>query len=165
MSSPYTGLPPRSVWRSGVQEAHPLTVEGLYRKKFSIEDTDKIATAGSCFAQHVSNYLQKNGFSVLDVEPPPPVLSEEVAKSFGYKIYSARYGNIYTVRQLLQLAQDAEAGHVHADDVWEKDGRYFDALRPNIEPKGFDSVEETLALRKYHLAKVRELFTKMDVFI
>ena len=165
MNSPYTGRPPRSFWRSGVSEAHPLTIEDLYRKKFSIGKKDKIATAGSCFAQHVSNYLQNNRFCVLDVEPPPPVLSEDVAKSFGYKIYSARYGNIYTIRQLLQLAQDAEEGRVNATDVWEKDGRYFDALRPNIEPQGFDSVEETLALRKYHLAKVKELFTQMDVFI
>ena len=113
----------------------------------------------------MSNYLQKNGFSVLDVEPPPAILSEEAAKSFGYKIYSARYGNIYTVRQLLQLARDAEKATVDAADVWAKDGKFFDALRPNIEPQGFDSVEETLALRKHHLAKVMELFGQMDVFI
>ena len=165
MKSPYSELPPRNFWRSGVSEAHPLTVENLYVKKFPLAETDKIATAGSCFAQHVSNYLQKNGFSVMDVEPPPSVLSEDVAKSFGYKIYSARYGNIYTVRQLLQLARDAESGTVDAADVWTKDGRFFDALRPNIEPDGFDSVEETLALRRHHLAKVRELFEQMDVLV
>ena len=165
MKSPYSDLPPRNFWRSGVSEAHPLTVENLYKKKFSLAETDRIATAGSCFAQHVSNYLQKNGFSVLDVEPPPVMLSEDVARSFGYKIYSARYGNIYTVRQLLQLARDAETGAVDSADVWTKDGKFFDALRPNIEPQGFDSVEETLALRKHHLAKVKELFAQMNVFI
>ncbi len=47
----------------------------------------------------------------------------------------------------------------------QKTESFFDALRPNIEPQGFDSIEETLALRKHHLAKVRELFTQMDVFI
>jgi hypothetical protein len=165
MKSPYSDLPSRNFWRSGVSEAHPLTVENLYQKKFDIGETDKIATAGSCFAQHVSNYLQKNGFSVLDVEPPPTILSETVARSFGYKIYSARYGNIYTVRQLLQLAQDAESGTVREADVWAKSGRYYDALRPNIEESGFDSIEEALALRKQHLAKVKELFEQMDVFI
>jgi hypothetical protein len=165
MKSPYSDLPPRNFWRSGVSETHPLTVENLYKKKFPLAETDRIATAGSCFAQHVSNYLQKNGFSVLDVEPPPAILSEEVAKSFGYKIYSARYGNIYTVRQLLQLARDAETGAVDAADVWAKDGKFFDALRPNIEPEGFDSVEEALALRKHHLAKVRELFGQMNVLV
>ncbi len=165
MKSPYSDLDSRQFWRSGVAEAHPLTVTDLYRKKFAIAGSDKIATAGSCFAQHVSNYLQKNGFSVLDVEPPPPFISEETAKSFGYGIYSARYGNIYTVRQLLQLACDAETKAVDTTNVWEKDGRFFDALRPNIEAQGFDSVEETLLLRKHHLAKVWQLFEQMDVFI
>ena len=165
MKSPYTNLPPEKFWRSGVQETHPLTVEGLYKKKFPIGESEKIATAGSCFAQNVAIYLKKNGFSVLDVEPAPPSLSEKVAKNFGYKIYSARYGNIYTIRQLLQLTQDADASHADASDVWEKNGRYFDALRPNIEPQGFDSVDETLTLRKYHLSRVKELFSSMDVFI
>jgi len=165
MISPYTDLPSERFWRSGVSETHPLLAENLYKKKFAIGRSDKIATAGSCFAQHVSNHLQRNGFSVMDVEPPPAVLSEDVAKSFGYKIYSARYGNIYTVRQLLQLARDAESGAVDEADVWEKDGRYFDALRPNIEPQGFESVSEALALRRQHLAKVKELFAEMGVFI
>ena len=132
MKSPYNALPPRNFWRSGVSESHPLTVEGLYRKKFSIRETDRIATAGSCFAQHVSNYLQKNGFSVLDVEPPPPTLPEEIAKTFGYGIYSARYGNIYTVRQLLQLAQDAEGGSVNASALGPSSW-------PNLDVSAFSS--------------------------
>jgi GSCFA family len=165
MKSPYSDLPSERFWRSGVSETDPLTVENLYKKKFAIGPEDKIATAGSCFAQHVSNHLKKNGFSVMDAEPPPAILSDQVARNFGYKIYSARYGNIYTVRQLLQLARDAENGTVDERDVWEKDGRYFDALRPNIEPDGFGSVAETLALRREHLAKVKELLAKMDVFI
>ncbi|HVU20244.1 MAG TPA: GSCFA domain-containing protein [Rhizomicrobium sp.] len=165
MKSPYSDLPPRNFWRTGVSEAHPLTVENLYKKKFPIGRGDKIATAGSCFAQHVANHLRDNGFSVMDVEPPPDVLSDDVARSFGYKIYSARYGNIYTVRQLLQLARDADNGEVDEHDVWEKDGRFYDALRPNLEPNGFESVAETLALRRQHLARVKELFAQMQVFI
>ena len=165
MNSPYNGLPPRNFWRSGVSETHPLTIGDLYRKKFEIAATDEIATAGSCFAQHVANYLRKNGFNVLDVEPPPSVLAEEEARRFGYRIYSARFGNIYTVRQLLQLARDAENGFVDAVDVWTKDGRYYDALRPGVEPQGLDSVEETLALRRHHLDRVKLMFQRMNVFI
>ena len=165
MRSPYTGLHPKAFWRSGVVESHPLSVEELYIKKFTIRPTDRVATAGSCFAQRVSTYMRKNGFAVMDVEPPPAALSDETAKNFGYNIYSARYGNIYTVRQLLQLAQDARSGEADAANVWEKDGRYYDALRPNIEPDGFESAEEVLQLRREHLAKVDFLFTQMDVFI
>jgi len=165
MRSPYTGLHPRQFWRSGVVESDPASIEDLYIKKFDIAPTDKVATAGSCFAQRVSTHMRESGFAVMDVEPPPAVLPDDVAKKFGYDIYSARYGNIYTVRQLLQLAQDARSGTVDAANVWEKDGRYYDALRPNVEPDGLESVDEVLALRREHLAKVDLLFAEMDVFI
>src|SRR5687767_3725145 len=102
--SPYQGRPLRSFWRSGVAEADPLASKDLYRKKFEIRPNDRIATAGSCFAQHIARNLRTQGFSVIDAEPPPPNMSPETAQSFGYGLYSARYGNIYTARQLAQLA-------------------------------------------------------------
>lgn len=165
MTSPYENLDPSKFWRTGVGDAHPLTATGLYKRKFSLSPDDSIATAGSCFAQHISNYLRDNGFSVMDKEPPPPLLDDATKKAFGYTLYSARYGNIYTVRQLLQLAEDAFGGRVDPADIWPKGDRYYDALRPNVEPEGFESVEEALANRRYHLEKVRELFEEMTVFI
>lgn len=165
MKSPYTGLEPNRFWRTGVSEAHPLTVADLYQKKFAITAADRIATAGSCFAQHVANHLRTNGFSVLDVEPSRAFLPPEIAKEFGYGIYSARYGNIYTVRQLLQLAHDADTGAVDPLAVWTKGDRFYDALRPSIEPTGFDSPQEVMALREQHLGKVKRLFRRMNVFI
>jgi len=165
MKSPYTDRNPKAFWRSGVSEAHPLTIADLYTKKFEIAQSDQIATAGSCFAQHVARYLRANGYSIMDVEPPPAALSDEAAAKFGYKIYSARFGNIYTVRQLLQLARDAESGSASEADIWTKDGRFYDALRPNVELDGFETVEETLALRRDHLAKVKRMFEKMDILI
>ncbi len=164
MTSPYDGLPPERFWRTGVTEAHPLSAN-LYRKKFDIAPADRIATAGSCFAQHVATHLRASGFSVMDIEPAPSQLPPDQARAFGYGIYSARYGNIYAVRQLLQLARDAETGFVDAADVWEKDGRFYDALRPNVEPRGVDTVDEVLALRRHHLRKVKQLFSQMDVFV
>lgn len=163
--SPYENREPKHFWRSAVSDSHPLTAAGLYTKKFDLRPSDDIATAGSCFAQHVANFLRKNGFSVIDAEPAPKLLSEDKAKAYGYGIYSARYGNIYTVRQLLQLALDAERGAVDARDVWTKDGRFFDALRPNVEPEGADTLDEVLELRRHHLANVKSLFETMDVFI
>ena len=38
-------------------------------------------------------------------------------------MYSCRYGNIYTVHQLLQLAQEASGDYDPVDISWEKDGR------------------------------------------
>jgi hypothetical protein len=165
MLSPYQNLPPNRFWRTGVSETTPEEVAGLYCKKFAIAPTDKIATAGSCFAQHIARYMRKKKFSVLDVEPPPPLLRDELHEKYGYALYSARYGNIYTARQLLQLARDAADGSVDTADIWVKEGRYYDALRPNVEPNGFGSIEEALANRRNHLEKVRELFETMDVFV
>lgn len=165
MKSPYSELSAKSFWRTGVSEAHPLSVADLYTRKFPLLTGDAIATAGSCFAQHVAKYLRGNGYSIMDVEPPPPTLPAEIAKKFGYRVYSARFGNIYTVRQLLQLARDAESGFVSEDDVWTRGDRFYDALRPNVEPDGFESLEETLALRRDHLAKVLKMFKEMNVFI
>src|ERR1043165_5342115 len=120
MTSPYENLDPSKFWRTGVGEAHPLTATGLYKRKFALSPDDRIATAGSCFAQHISNYLRTNGFSVMDKEPPPPILDDTTKKAFGYSLYSARYGNIYTVRQLLQLTEDAFSGGIDPGDFWTK---------------------------------------------
>ena len=165
MSTPYSDLSPEHFWRSGVAEIHPSALSGVYAKKFAISREDRIATAGSCFAQHVARRLKAQNFNVLDVEPPPFEISDEAAQRFGYRIYSARYGNLYSARQLLQLIRDADAGEVREEDVWEKDGRFFDALRPSVEPEGLETREEALAHRREHLAATRKLFDELDVLI
>jgi hypothetical protein len=163
--NPYQSLPPKCFWRTGVAEADQRAIDGLYQKKFSVSKEDKITTAGSCFAQHVTTHLRKRGCKVLDVERPPPGLAEDEARTFGYLIYSARYGNIYTVRQLLQLLTDAYGERVRDEDVWESKGRFYDALRPGVEPAGLTSRDEVGAQRLNHLSHVRSLFDRTDVLI
>ncbi|MBV9571104.1 MAG: GSCFA domain-containing protein [Alphaproteobacteria bacterium] len=165
MSSPYDGLRPSAYWKSGVVENAPQNADDLYAPKFPIARSDGIATAGSCFAQHIARHLRKNGFTVLDMEPAPRLMPDDMRAAYGFSLYSARYGNIYTARHLLQLARDAFSGNVDASDIWVKDGRFYDAIRPTIERCGFDSVEEALAIRRSHLEKVRKLFETMDVFV
>ena len=82
MGNPYSGLPGSAFWKSGVAQENPYAIEGIYRKKFVISPNAKIATAGSCFAQHISRHLKKNGYNVLDVEPPPPGLPENLHQKF-----------------------------------------------------------------------------------
>lgn len=163
--SPYAELPASAFWRSGVAEVSPLAPGGLYRRKWPIEPGWQIGAAGSCFAQHVCRFLRRNGYRVLDVEPPPPGLPEARQAEFGYATYSARYGNIYTVRQLLQLLQEAAGQRRPADPVWEKAGRFHDALRPGVEPEGLDSPEQVAEHRAFHLARLRVLVQRMDLFI
>jgi hypothetical protein len=163
--SPYSGLPPSQFWKTAVAEKHPTQAEGLYRRKFEISPTLKIATAGSCFAQHIGKGLKKRGFNLLDVEPPPHGLSGDNATRYGFNIYSARYGNIYLVRQLLQLAREAFGDFQPAEPVWEREGRYFDAMRPSVEPHGFSSAEEVAANRRSHLSAVRTLIESAELFV
>lgn len=163
--NPYELLPQKSFWKKAVSEGSPIMINEIYEKKFSIDPSSKIAAAGSCFAQHISRNLSANGYSVLNQEPAPRWLPKDLHQHFGYSIYSARYGNIYTVFQLLQLTKEVMGQAILEKTIWEKRGRYYDAFRPSIEPSGFESYLECALHRKFHLSKVRELFTIMDVFI
>jgi hypothetical protein len=164
-TSPYENLIPAAYWRTGVTLAHPLSPEALYNKRFELSNDDKIGTAGSCFAQHISKAMRRVGFNVLELEPAPTGLPEALWTKFGYGLYSARYSNIYTSRQFLQLLQEAFEDAQSPEPVWERDGRYFDSMRPAVEPNGLNSAQEVAAHRAFHLARVRQLFEELDVFI
>lgn len=163
--SPYSGLLARAFWRTGVSERPPLQFEDLFKSKFPIGRRHAIATAGSCFAQHIGRRFAAAGYKVIDAEPAPRGFTEEDARLYGYGLYSARYGNIYTARQLSQLAREAFGEFTPAESVWRKDDRYYDAFRPSVEPNGLSSPEEVAAHRRSHLAYVREVIEKADLFI
>lgn len=159
VTSPYQGLESRAFWRSGVAEAGRFPPEDVYRARFPITRDLPIFTAGSCFAQHVGNALRSSGFRVIDAEPLPGGLSPHVkplAQSYGYGLYSARYGNIYTVRQFLQLIREAHGRFQPADPIWERNGRFYDALRPGTEPNGLETPELVQLARERHLKAVRD---------
>lgn len=162
--SPYAGLPSRAFWRTGVVDRADIVQSDLYVPKFRITRKHRIGTAGSCFAQHVGRTLRSAGFNVLDAEPGPGV-PPAVLNTYGYGLYSARYGNIYTSRQLLQLLQETFKGYEPAHPVWEKDGRFYDAFRPSVEPGGLPSEADVRRHRAQHLKAVRELFSSLDVFV
>lgn len=165
-ASPYLGRPEEAFWKTAVAGVQGTIPKNLYKKKFTISPDDQILTAGSCFAQHIGKQLRARKFSVIDVEPPPLGLAAENHNRFGYSIYSARYGNIYTVRQMLQLVKEAYGKWMPSEIVWRgRNGRYFDALRPGVEPNGLSSPDEVIAFRRDHLQKVVKALALMDVFI
>ena len=164
--NPYQGLQPEFFWRTAVAEADWSLPKAVYTKKFPITRAERIATAGSCFAQHIGRRLKAHGFTVLDTEPPPSGLDATQHAKFGYSIYSARYGNIYTVRQLLQLVKEAYGKWEPGEVVWSnEDGRFFDAFRSSVEPDGLGSPAEVIAHRRFHLTKVRQLLNDMTLLI
>lgn len=169
ITSPYQGLDPRAYWRSGVAQRAPLDPGDIFQPRFPITRKTKIMTAGSCFAQHVGRTLREANFNVLDAEPLPKILERalpgQTPKDFGFNLYSARYGNVYTLRQMLQLLREAKGELKPAHPIWEKDGRFFDAFRPNVEPKGFDTKDELIAHREEHLAAIRKLLDQVDLLV
>jgi hypothetical protein len=163
-TSPYTGLSDNAFWRPAVAERHPYDL-ALSGDTPLIRARDRIATAGSCFAQHIGHQLRRRGAGYVDLERAPPEFSPEDAARFGYGAFSCRYGNIYTTRQLLQLLNEALGRRTPLERVWSKEGRYYDALRPAVDPVGHDSVDDVLRLREVHLKRVRKLLSSIDVFV
>jgi hypothetical protein len=161
---PYKSQPPRAFWRQTVEGRGPFEVGDWYVKRFEIGER-KIATAGSCFAQHIGRRMRASGFSYLDVEPAPDMLPPRLRGDYGYEIYSARYGNVYTARQLIQLAQRALGEYEPTEGAWRSGAGWVDPFRPTLEPAPFESEEEVRVLRDYHLAAVRRLLESTGLFV
>ena len=158
MANPYSGLPDHAFWSRAVAGRAPDQVRPAARPGFAIGPEDRVATAGSCFAQHISRALTARGYGYLVTEPGP--------EDRGYGVFPARFGNIYCARQLLQLFQRAYGLFEPEEGVWRTaDGRAVDPFRPRVEPGGFADVEALLADREVHLAAVRRMFETQDVLV
>ena len=164
MTNPYRSQPPRAFWRRTISGVPPLQVGDWYEKRFSL-DGAKIATAGSCFAQHIGRRLRRYGFDYLDAEPAPALLDPQDHQAYGYGVFSGRYGNIYTTRQFLQLIRRATGAFAPAEDWWIRGDGIADPFRPVIEPEPYGSVAEMRSARQDHLARVATLFADADVFV
>jgi len=138
----------------------------VVRAKFKITRSDRIATAGSCFAQHIARHLAKSGFHYLVTESAHPLVAAADTLRFSYGVFTARYGNVYTTRQLVQLLKRAYDAFVPDELAWgDENGRYYDPFRPRIQPGGFYSLEELEADRAHHFACVRRAIETMDVLV
>lgn len=154
-----------SQWHSAVADRAAKALDGLYVPKFPITPTTAIMTAGSCFAQHVHRTLQARGWRVIDTETPNVALPRAALNRYGYGLYSARYGNIYTVRQMCQLLSEARGQRTPKDAIWRRGDRYVDALRPNIEPEGLARPALVREARADHLRAVLKALREADLFV
>ena len=163
---PYKSSPAHTSWRKAVGAPAPGQVDPVVDFGIRIDRNSKVATAGSCFAQHIARHLRQSGFNYYVAEPGHPVLPEDVRLANNYGLFSARYGNIYTARQLLQLFQRAYRLFQPAEDCWqEKEDVFLDPFRPSAQPGGFISELEMRVDRDQHLAAVRRMFETLDVFV
>jgi hypothetical protein len=162
--SPYEGLDQRAYWRTAVASRGPGRLRGLYDPRFVITPQTRLMTAGSCFAQHVHRELKGAGFAVIDAEPAPEGIDPAVSAQFCYGLFSARYGNIYNPRQFQQLLREA-GGQTRAHPVWTRDGRFFDAQRPNVDPGGYETADAVRLARADHLAAVSRALMQVQVVV
>jgi hypothetical protein len=132
--------------------------------KFQIKKDDLISTLGSCFAQHLAIHIRKSGYNYMVAEPLRIDENQsEITKGTADQ-FSARYGNVYSVRQCLQLLERS-LGWEPTHDIWERDGKYFDAFRPNVYPNGFISEGALIEARENHLKSVLNVFSNTDVIV
>ncbi|HVT30706.1 MAG TPA: GSCFA domain-containing protein [Lacipirellulaceae bacterium] len=157
MVNPYAVKGAAQFWRTAVASIPPEEVCPIPHKRFVINAQDRVATAGSCFAQHVSRHIgTMAGIDFLQTEVSPA----------DQPVFSARYGNIYTVAQLRQLLLEA-TGQLPVPPLalQRSDGRWVDAFRPTTYTEGFATKADVTTARRAHLDAVRRLFAECSVFI
>lgn len=163
---PYANSAPYQLWRSAVARPSPGDVDPVGSTRFKLLPHHRVASVGSCFAQHIARRLKSAGLNYLVTEPAPPGVSMEEEERRGFGLFTARYGNVYSARQLSQLMDRALGETRFEEPAWERlDGRLADPFRPSIEPDGFESAEAVRLSEKNHLAAVREMIGTMDVLV
>ena len=165
MINPYQQMPPSAFWRTAVADLDPTGIRDLWNPKHPLTARDKVATAGSCFAQHIGRALSKRGFQWFDGEPAPPSMDRGAHNSHGYGLFSFRTGNIYTAAALRQWVHWAFEVEPMPGETWQTDGRFFDPFRPNIQPGGFESLEALRASQQTTLAAIRQVIREADLFV
>jgi hypothetical protein len=161
MTNPYADAPNIAFWSRAVAGRGPFGVDPAGEPPFAIGPRDAVATAGSCFAQHIAGALAARGYRYLVTETGP-----ENGSDASYGVFPARFGNIYTVRQLLQTFDRAYGLYRPQETAWRRaDGAWVDPFRPRVEAAGFATLEALEADRRGHLAAVRRMFEDCDVFI
>lgn len=162
---PYRKLPDESFWRRSIGGVGGSEVDPVVAPGFTIAATDRIATAGSCFAQHIAHALQRAGFSYLVTESFDGLVDPDIQRRHGYGVFTARFGNVYTTRQLVQLIERAYGVFDPTEPFWEEGGGWVDPFRPFVQPNGFGTLLEAELDRRSHLAAVRAMCETADVFV
>ena len=144
----------------------PAGILPIWKPKSALERSHKVATFGSCFAQHLAVSLRERGYNWFDAEPAPDIFSPEVKAKHNFGVFSARTGEISTaaaLRQWISWAIGTEAPPT--DEIWQQGSRFLDPFRSFIEPNGFAGPDELLASRESTLRALRKVIAHADRFV
>lgn len=163
---PYQELDELHFWSRVVTPVAFHALDPVRDTKFQVGVNDRVATMGSCFAQHLSRFLSRSGLNYFVTEVGDVALEEDERALRNYGTFSARYGNVYTVRQAVQLLERVYTRKWRRkEEIWSLGDRFVDSLRPQVEPEGFGTEDELRADRVAHLAAVRRVFEESDVLV
>ena len=165
---PYRELPEFTRWSKAIAQVPCDRVDPVVNFPFRVKQTDRVATAGSCFAQHIARHLKSNGFNYFVTEEGHSLLGicPGLLELYNYGTFSARFGNIYTSRQLLQTFKRSFGAFEPQEPVWtEASGRFIDPFRPAIQPNGFATMAELERDRLQHLDNIKRMFLELDIFV
>jgi len=159
---PYRSQPPRAFWSravaTGFEPREVATGTGPLLGR-----SDRVMSAGSCFASNMIPWLERSGIEYVRTETPPPAF-RDLPENLGYGNFSAAYGNIYTARHLRQLLQRCLSTFVPVEDRWYRDVFVVDPFRPGLRyPARSD--EEFDLLTGQHLAAVLEAVRLSTVLV
>ncbi len=154
---PYSDQPDRAFWsRSVARNWSPADL--ITADEPILRADSRVMSAGSCFAANIVPHLESAGYQYVRTE------TAEANDRFGYELYSAAYGNIYTSRQWLQLIDRAEGRFHPREDRWATPDAVIDPFRPGL-PYPAESEEEFDLLTRSHLDRVLAAIFECNVFI
>lgn len=163
--NPYTNLPSKNFWKPSIGDLNQFDITDIWKSKFKLTKKTKFTTYGSCFAQNFSNALKSNDLNWVESEvPPTSKISKSLLKKYNYSIYSSRTQNIYTPSMLNQLLILATTKKIF-NEYWKTKNRFYDPLRPTVEPNGFNSKSEMLCSRNIMLKSLIKSIEDCDVFV
>ena len=153
---PYMDLGARAFWKTAVAQplANKQKLANLHGDLIPNAQM-KIASVGSCFAQHVGGWLSAAGYRFLSSK-----LLESSNSSFAT-------GNIYTPRALTQWLEMSKPNNTPMLEagIYEAGGVWYDLLRPTFRGDGFPTLQQLLSDRADCVAEILETICEADLFI
>jgi len=155
-STPYSDKGETFFWRTGVASIQlgQETFTQLHQIELGIKNP-RISSIGSCFAQHVGKWLNAGGYLFNQ------------SKIETTQVSSFAFGNLYTPRCLLQWFRilDKTSQFDVGCAIYSHNNKYYDLLRPNFNPNGFDSQADLVAARIAATTEMLETIAVTDVLI
>lgn len=161
-SHPYKLLESKAFWSQAISKNFEPT-ELVAGNERLLRKGDRVTSAGSCFASNLVPFIESAGLEYIRTEKFPK-LFEDLGENLGYANFSARYGNVYTARQLKQLYDRSLGLFKPEEDRWIDNKSFVDPYRPGLKFPASSSLEFDL-ITNSHLQATRKAFEMADVFV